>query len=300
MKTAKQFSRQRTRHTFLLQAPAVARCNAPRRLRGHSQTVIAHAKLSVPALLAAHPRRVSRVAASVVSHRCKIGTTSSIFQMLPTDSFRHIPQAGKRHAEGVTHPCGLRPHRTAVSRASGSAGTRRTASRHLARRRQAAPDSSRALKTEDKRGGARVGTRTFILYTHPPPIVPPRGGQMPPRHPCRPDRDAFGPASRPSCAPCRHVAAFPDCGSRPPPISRPRAPFNRLAAPRKSGSEALPEDRPRCRLCSGPGIRYAGYPDRFSSHHSAAETRIRPHRPRRGLLPQSRRRDMSAEDPCAN
>ena len=31
---------------------------------------------------------------------------------------------------------------------------------------------------------------------------------MPPRQPCRPDRDAFGPASRPSCPPCRHVAAF--------------------------------------------------------------------------------------------
>ena len=30
-------------------------------------------------------------------------------------------------------------------------------------------------------------------------IVLPRGGQMPPRHPCRPDRDAFGPASRPAC-----------------------------------------------------------------------------------------------------
>lgn len=62
---------------------------------------------------------------------------------------------------------------------------------------------------------------------------------------------------------------------------------------------ALPKDRPRCHLCSGPGIRYAGYPDRFSSHHSAAETRILLHRPRSGLLPQSRRRDLSAEDLCA-
>jgi len=31
---------------------------------------------------------------------------------------------------------------------------------------------------------------------------------MPPRQPCRPDRDAFGPASRTSCLSCRHVAAF--------------------------------------------------------------------------------------------
>jgi len=39
-------------------------------------------------------------------------------------------------------------------------------------------------------------------------IPPPRGGQMPPRRPCRPDRHAFGPASRSACSPRRHVAAF--------------------------------------------------------------------------------------------
>ena len=33
----------------------------------------------------------------------------------------------------------------------------------------------------------------------PTPYVAPIGGQMPPRQPCQPDRDAFGPASRPSC-----------------------------------------------------------------------------------------------------
>ena len=72
-------------------------------------------------------------------------STSSCLHHAP---HRHIPQAGKRHAHGVTHRCGLRPHRTAVSRASvlafGSAETRRTASRPLSRRRQAAPASSRA------------------------------------------------------------------------------------------------------------------------------------------------------------
>jgi len=52
MKTAKQFSRQRTRHTFLLKAPADASCNAPCRLRGHGQPLSAHAMLSVPALSA--------------------------------------------------------------------------------------------------------------------------------------------------------------------------------------------------------------------------------------------------------
>ena len=56
-------------------------------LRGHSQPLIAHAKLSVPAL-SERPLRVSRVAASVVSARCKIGTTSSFFGRLPTGSFQ--------------------------------------------------------------------------------------------------------------------------------------------------------------------------------------------------------------------
>ena len=40
------------------------------------------------------------------------------------------------------------------------------------------------------------------------PYHAPICGQMPPRQPCRPDRDAFGPATRTSCLPCRHVAAF--------------------------------------------------------------------------------------------
>jgi len=81
MKKAKQFSRQRTRHTFLLKAPADASCNAPCRLRGHGQPLTAHAKLSVPALSAfaeasadrtERPLRVSRVAASVVSRLARL------------------------------------------------------------------------------------------------------------------------------------------------------------------------------------------------------------------------------------
>lgn len=47
---------------------------------------------------------------------------------------------------------------------------------------------------------SKLGKRT--------PHAAPRGsGQMPPRQPCRPDRDAFGPASRTSCLPRPHVAA---------------------------------------------------------------------------------------------
>ena len=55
-----------------------------------------------------------------------------------------------------------------------------------------------------------------------------------------------------------------------------------------------------CRLCSGPGIRFAGYPDRHSSQHFAEESRHLPRRPRSGPLPQSRRRDMTSADPSAS
>jgi len=55
---------------------------------------------------------------------------------------------------------------------------------------------------------------------------------MPPRQPSRPDRDVFGLASRSSCPPCRHVAAFQ---THPPPLFEPRAFFKRLAVYAKLG-----------------------------------------------------------------
>jgi len=94
-------------------------------------------------------------------------------------------------------------------------------------------------RAQEKRESVSVpGTDfCFVFHARPPPekprrnpkcavledsesalrIPPPRGGHMPPRRPCRPDRDAFGLASRASCPPCRHVAAFPGRGSRPRP-----------------------------------------------------------------------------------
>ena len=126
MKTAKQFSRQRTRHTFLLEDPASASCNALCRLRGHGQPLSAHAKLSVPAL-AERPLRVSREAASVVSRSARLLRG---FDRLPTGSFRqqqsHGPMGRPRHADGVTRQsCGLpdspkpRRRRSATSDAAG-------------------------------------------------------------------------------------------------------------------------------------------------------------------------------------
>jgi len=44
------------------------------------------------------------------------------------------------------------------------------------------------------------------------------------------------------------------------------------AVSRKPTSEMLPEDRPRCRLCSGPGIRFTGYPAHHRSRHSVERT----------------------------
>ena len=73
-----------------------------------------------------------------------------------------------------------------------------------------------------------------------------------------------------------------------------------FAVSRKTTSEALPEYRPSCRLCSGQGIRFAGYPDHLRSQHSTGKTQILPRRPRNGFLPQSRRRDMTATNRSAN
>ena len=88
--------------------------------------------------------------------------------------------------------------------------------------------------------------------------------------------------------------------AHPPPLTRPRAPFNwHNAVSRKASSEALPEDRPSCCLCSGQGIRFAGYPDDLRSQHSAGKTKILPRRPPKGFLPQSRRRDMTAANRSA-
>jgi len=94
-----QLSRQRTRHTFLLQAPADASCNVPCRLRGHGQPLSAHAKLSVPAL-AERPLRVSRVAASVVS----IPTRIDLFLLMLSAAFflppKPTPEASSFRAFG--------------------------------------------------------------------------------------------------------------------------------------------------------------------------------------------------------
>jgi len=127
--------------------------------------------------------------------------------------------------------------------------------------------------------------------------------------PCRPARDAFGPASRPSCCALhslrrrrvRRVVMSPLFGAttHPPPLTGPRPPFNRLAALRKSGSEAFPEHRPSCRLCSGPGIRFAGYPAHHSGQHSAEGDHTRPQpSPQRTAVAIPKTGSLVGRPPC--
>ena len=124
----------------------------------------------------------------------------------------------------------------------------------------------------------------------------------------RPDADtSVVPAGSPAPVPVGKPAvpsAVSACRRFPEPAHRPCPDPERLssglAASRKTTSEAFPEERPSCRLCSDPGIRFAGYPDHHRSQHSAAENRNLPHHPRSGLLPQSRRRDVTAGDRSAD
>ena len=179
------------------------------------------------------------------------------------------------------------------------------------------PTGGSSARAREKRKRGPCAARTFVDYgpptTHRTPAVIPsvsyscthrtHSASCPRlaarcRHVSHAARIAtpFGcckPAVLSAVSACRR---FSDRRPRPPPLTRPRPPFNRLAALRKSGSEAVPEDRPRCRLCSGPGIRFAGYPAHHSSQHSAEETRSAPSHPRNGLPSQSRRRDLSPAD----
>jgi hypothetical protein len=98
---------------------------------------------------------------------------------------------------------------------------------------------------------------------------------------------------RPSRLPCRHVAAFSS-----PPAALVQTPSACQMASRKAISEALPGDRPRCRLCSGPGIRWIPRPSQQSTLRRRKPKSSR-RRPRNGLLPQSRRRDPSPAHRCA-
>ena len=148
-------------------------------------------------------------------------------------------------------------------------------------------------RTREDEIGVRAWHGLPMNQAHPPPDRPrrnprcavlaarkahlafrPQGcAQMPPCRPCRPDRDAFGPANWASCPPCHHVAAFPDRGSRPPPLTGPRPPFKWTAVSRKPTSEAFPNRSAAMSalLRAGKQLR-SSYPTHHSSRHSAEES----------------------------
>jgi len=79
--------------------------------------------------------------------------------------------------------------------------------------------------------------------------------------------------------------------ARPPPLCRPRPPFKWSAVSRKATSEALPGDRPSCRLCSGSGNPLRRIPGPSQQSTLRRRTTSSPNHPRNGPLPQSRRRN---------
>ena len=107
---------------------------------------------------------------------------------------------------------------------------------------------------------------------------------MPPRQPFRPDRRPHSPRGQ-AGRPAASSIAFGHGGSAVSAcrrFSRPKKPTRRLSIDPERLSTGLSfherplqrrsqGDRPRCRLCSCPGIRFAGYPDHHSSHHSTEE-----------------------------
>ena len=210
-----------------------------------------------------------------------------------------LPDAAKRRVAGRpgSESCGLRPLH------------------HAAERRILLHARAREEKT-----GVRAQHGLLLHLPCPPParktpaesqVCSPRSSgsalRIPPplaarcRHVSQADRSAtpYGccnPDTLSAVSACRRFSR-----TRSPPAALVQTPsaFQVVCVSRKTTSDALPRDRPRCCFCSSSGIRYAGYPDRFSSHHSAGEAPILPHHPRSGLLPESRRRDLSAEDLCA-
>jgi len=198
----------------------------------------------VPALLAERPLRVSREAASVVSSPCEIGTTSPLFNRLPT-GFPAAANPARRAVQSCGLPDSPKPRR------------RRSATPY--RRPEAAALSPRAQ--EERREAVSVPEHgPSIHVTHPPPVGPRRNSdravladsegplRIPPPGK-RPDAatSPMPPGSR-CLRPCKPAGLFAvsscrrfsDRRPRPPPLTGPQPPFNRLAASREATSEAVP------------------------------------------------------------
>ena len=102
------------------------------------------------------------------------------------------------------------------------------------------------------------------------PYRAPGCGQIPPRRPCRPDRDAL--RALQADRPVRRVSMSPLSRPRMPPATPVEAPHAFQAASRFAEIHfiAVPRRSAECRLCAVPGV-----PARLSSQHSAAAARRR-------------------------
>jgi len=228
----------------------------PRRPRQRPRQQSCHGLCFMPGALAPSMRHTHRVnacrrlvcrvvlTASMVSsirRRTPGRSTSSCLQQPPTSSF----QQQRIRASGPAQ------NRVAFGHITVSAGVHRAACFRLRLRLRrdtslccsgtgSRAPSSHARKRRENRCPCLARTSIPSHAHHPPRktpaesqvcrprssestlrIPPPRGGQIPPHQPCRPDRDAFGPASRLSCPPCRHVAAFQTKRAHPPPFFKP-------------------------------------------------------------------------------
>ena len=243
-----------------------------------------------------------------VAHRA----TSSCFNGLPTGSLRHMPQPGKRHADGVTHRCGLRPPQ------------------------RPEPCFALVLGLLILHTRARKAREAVSVLVHGPSFYSPAHR---PSDPARfrvflSSRAKRGRKQTPHRAPgeaarCRHVAHAP--GSRclrpckpaglcavsscrrfsdPRPARHPWPDPDRLSTGSPLCGNPVQRRSPRigreCRLCSGPGIRFAGYPAHHSSQHSAEETPDFPATPRRisAAIPKNgicrQKTDPPYETPCSS
>ena len=173
----------------------------------------------------------------------------------------------------------------ATRRVAGRAvALRATAANHPTRRQQSAlfmpPSGGFGGHGQEKRGSARVETRARMRNpTHHPlgtpagfrvcrllargaarthtPNPAPDGGQIPPRQLGCSGRTPYGHCNRSSCLPWQNVAASQTGRARRPDLT-PRA-CQAACRFMEGRFRSAPPRSAMCRLCSGPGIRFAGY-----------------------------------------
>jgi len=188
------------------------------------------------------------------------------------------------------------------------------------------PTGSSSSSTHGPQGRPRMGdavsalSRGLLIHKGNPPttrwtpaesrVCRPRNSENTLRIPPPGKRPDAAPSAKPTGSrclrPCKPVvlSAVSACRrfSRPTPpttLDQPPNAFQAVCRFTENHFRGVPRRSAECQFCSGQGIRFAGYPNHRRSRHSAGESRILPRHPRSGLLPQSRRRDMTAANRSA-